>query len=145
MILGISSIIIGYLLGSIPTAYIVTKMRKGIDIRTVDVRNMGGGSVLRQVGIWEGALVLVVDMAKGAASIYIAQALGVSILWVFGAGFAAILGHNYPLYLSTRLSGSNKLEYPIDPYIDSAEVSKNLSPAIVLTSCPKFLIVSYPV
>ena len=102
MILGIASIIIGYLLGSIPTAYIITKMRKGIDIRTVDIGNVGGGSVLRQVGIWEGVLVLVVDMAKGAATIYIAQALGVSMLWVFGAGFAAVLGHSYPVYIGFR-------------------------------------------
>jgi glycerol-3-phosphate acyltransferase PlsY len=102
MLLGIASIIIGYLLGSIPTAYIIAKVRKGIDIRDVDTRNMGGGSVLRQVGIWEGALVIIVDMAKGAAPIFIAQAFGVSLPWVLAAGFAAILGHNYPVYVGFR-------------------------------------------
>lgn len=102
MLLGIASIIIGYLIGSFPTAYIVAKLRKGIDIRDVDARNMGGGNVLRQVGIWEGVLVIVVDMAKGAVPIFIAQAFGVSLLWVLGAGFAAILGHNYPVYVGFR-------------------------------------------
>jgi len=102
MLLEIASVIIGYLLGSIPTAYIVTRMRKGIDIRNVDVGNVGGGSVLRQVGIWEGAIVIIVDMGKGAAAIYIAQLFGVSLLWVLGAGFAAIIGHNYPVFLGFR-------------------------------------------
>lgn len=102
MLLGIASVIIGYLLGSIPTAYIVARMRKGIDIRDVDVGNMGGGNVLRQVGIWEGALVIIVDMGKGALAIYVAQLLDVSLLWVLGAGFAAIIGHNYPVFLGFR-------------------------------------------
>jgi glycerol-3-phosphate acyltransferase PlsY len=102
MLLEIAAIIIGYLLGAIPTAYIITRLRKGIDIRDVDVGNMGGGSVLRQVGIWEGSLVIVIDMAKGAAAILIAQAFGISLPWVLGAGFAAILGHNYPVYIGFR-------------------------------------------
>ena len=102
ILLGIIAIIIGYLLGAIPTAYIVARLRKGIDIRDVDVGNMGGGNVLRQVGIWEGALVIVVDMAKGAAAILIAQAMGISLPWVLGAGFAALLGHNYPVYVGFR-------------------------------------------
>ncbi len=102
ILLGIAAIIIGYLLGAFPTAYIVTKLRKGIDIRDVDIGNMGGGSVLRQVGIWEGSLVIIVDMAKGAAAILIAQAIGVSFPWVLGAGFAAILGHDYPVYIKFR-------------------------------------------
>lgn len=102
MLLEIASIIIGYLLGSIPAAYIVARIRKGIDIRDVGVGNMGGGNVLRQVGIWEGAVVIIADMAKGAAPIFIAQAFGISLPWVMAAGFAAILGHNYPLYLGFR-------------------------------------------
>jgi len=96
------AIIIAYLLGSIPMAYIVAKLRKGIDIREVGVGNMGGANVIREVGIWEGAVVLIVDIGKGAAAVIIAQALGVSQFWVFGAGFAAILGHSFPVYLGFR-------------------------------------------
>jgi glycerol-3-phosphate acyltransferase PlsY len=102
MLLGIAVIVLGYLLGSIPTAYIVARLRKGIDIRAVDVGNMGGGSVLRQVGLWEGALVIAVDMAKGAAAVLIAQALDLSYYWVLAAGFAAIVGHNFPVFLGFR-------------------------------------------
>jgi glycerol-3-phosphate acyltransferase PlsY len=102
MFLEAASIIIAYLLGAIPTAYIIAKLRKGIDIREVGVGNMGGGNVMREVGIWEGTVVLIVDMGKGAAAILVAQALGVSQFWVLGAGFAAVLGHTYPVYIGFR-------------------------------------------
>jgi glycerol-3-phosphate acyltransferase PlsY len=102
MFLEAASIIIAYLLGAIPTAYIIAKLRKGIDIREVGIGNMGGGNVMREVGIWEGTVVLIVDMGKGAAAILVAQALGVSQFWVLGAGFAAVLGHTYPVYIGFR-------------------------------------------
>lgn len=102
MLLEIASVIIGYLLGSFPAAYIIAKYRKGIDIREVGVRNMGGANVIREVGKREGALTLVFDMGKGALSVYIAQLLGVSLPWVLAAGFAAMLGHNYPVYIGFR-------------------------------------------
>jgi len=102
MLLGTTSVIIGYLLGSFPAAYIVARYRKGIDIREVGVRNMGSANVIREVGKWAGALVVVFDIGKGAASIYIAQLLGVPLPWVLAAGFAAMLGHNYPVYIGFR-------------------------------------------
>ena len=95
-------VVIGYLLGSFPTAIIITRIRKGIDIRDVDIGNMGGGSVLRQVGMVEGALVIIIDMAKGAAAIVIAQVLGVDEIWVLAAGFAAVLGHIFPVYVGFK-------------------------------------------
>jgi len=82
MLLGFASIIIGYLLGSFPAAYIIAKQRKGIDIREVGVRNMGSGNVKREVGLWEGFVVLIADVAKGAGAILVAQALGVPQPWV---------------------------------------------------------------
>ena len=102
MALGIASIIIGYLLGSIPVAYIIARKRRGIDIRNVGVRNMGGANVIREVGKWAGIVTLILDMGKGALTIYIAQLLGVSLPWIMGAGFAAMLGHNFPVYIGFR-------------------------------------------
>lgn len=102
MFLEIASVIIGYLLGSFPAAYIIAKLIKGIDIRDVGVRNMGGANVIREVGKWAGALTLIFDIGKGALSVYIAQLLGVSLPWVLAAGFAAMLGHNYPVYIGFR-------------------------------------------
>jgi glycerol-3-phosphate acyltransferase PlsY len=102
MPLGIPSIIIGYLLGSIPTAYIVSRVRKGIDIRNIGSRNMGGANVMREIGAPEGVLVGLIDVSKGAGAILIAQALDIPELWVFGAGFAALVGHNFPVFARFR-------------------------------------------
>ncbi len=102
MVLNLASLLIGYLLGSIPVAYIVTKLRKGIDIRDVDTGNVGAASVLRTSGFRGGFGVLLGDMAKGAAAILVALALDVSLYWVMGAGFAALLGHSFPIYIGFR-------------------------------------------
>ena len=102
MPLGILSVIIGYLLGSIPTGYIVSRLRRGIDIRDIGSRNMGGANVMREIGTHEGVLVGLFDIAKGAGAILIAQALNVSDLWVFGTGFGALLGHNFPVFAGFR-------------------------------------------
>ena len=102
MLPGILSIIIGYLLGSIPTAYIVARKRKGIDIRNVGSRNMGAANVMREIGTPEGIFVGLIDIAKGAGAILIAQTLNISELWVFGAGFAALVGHNFPVFAGFR-------------------------------------------
>jgi glycerol-3-phosphate acyltransferase PlsY len=102
MPVGILSIIIGYLLGSIPTAYIVSRTRKGVDIRTIGSRNMGAANVMRQIGAHEGVFVGLIDVVKGAGAILIARALNVAELWVFGAGFAALVGHNFPVFAGFR-------------------------------------------
>ena len=102
MPLGMLSIIIGYLLGSIPTAYIVSRLRKGIDIRNIGSGNMGGANVMREIGAREGVFVGLIDIAKGAGAILIAQALNVSELWVFGTGFTALVGHSFPVFAGFR-------------------------------------------
>ena len=98
MLLGILSIIIAYFLGSIPTALIVSRVKKGIDIRNIGSRNMGGANVMREIGAREGVLVGLIDVAKGAGAILIAQTLDIPELWVFGAGFVALVGHNFPVF-----------------------------------------------
>ena len=102
MLPGILSIISGYLLGSMPTAYIVARLRKGIDIRTVGTGNMGAANVMREIGTREGIFVCLIDVLKGAGAILIAQTLNISELWVFGAGFAALVGHNFPVFAGFR-------------------------------------------
>jgi len=102
VLVNILSIIIGYLLGSIPTAYIVSRVRRGIDIRNVGSGNMGGANVMREIGTHEGVFVGLIDIAKGAGAILIAQALNVPELWLFGAGFAALVGHNFPVFVGFR-------------------------------------------
>ena len=100
--LEVASIIIAYLLGSFPAAYIIARHQKGIDIREVGVRNMGGGNVIREVGKLPGFFAVIADIGKGALAVAIAGWLGVSLPWQLGAGAAVMFGHNYPVFLGFR-------------------------------------------
>ncbi len=102
ILLTIASIITGYLLGSIPTAYIAGRIRKGVDIRDVGTHNMGTMNVVREIGAAAGLVVLVVDAGKGILAAFIAQALGLSQVSVLLPGAAAILGHDFPVFLGFR-------------------------------------------
>ena len=98
----IVAVIIGYLLGSIPFAYIAGRLKKGVDIRQVGGRNMGALNVMHEVGMAAGYAVWVADTGKGVLAVYIARWLGLDMVWVFVAGFAAVAGHNWPLFLKFR-------------------------------------------
>ncbi len=99
----IGALVIAYLLGSIPTAYIIGKMRKIEDIREVGSRNMGAMNTIYSVGFWWGALVLIIDMGKGAAAVVIAKyVFGLDQLVVFSAGTLAVIGHNLPVFLKFK-------------------------------------------
>lgn len=95
------SLIIAYLLGSIPFAYLISKL-KGIDIRQVGDRNVGSVNVLRHVGLMAGIITLVADIGKGALSAVVARALGEEWLLWYLAGGAAVAGHNWPVFLRFR-------------------------------------------
>jgi glycerol-3-phosphate acyltransferase PlsY len=97
-----AAIVIGYLLGSIPFAYIVAHLKKGVDIRQVGGGNVGALNTYRQIGPLWGIGVLAADIIKGALAVLIARWLGLSIAWVCVAGFAAVVGHNWPVFLKFR-------------------------------------------
>jgi acyl phosphate:glycerol-3-phosphate acyltransferase len=96
-----------YLLGSIPTGFLVAKVR-GVDIRAVGSGNIGAANTFRAVGRTAGILVLLIDALKGMAAVLIS----IPILKMFGitdpavtihyrvvAGVFAVLGHNYTCWL----------------------------------------------
>jgi glycerol-3-phosphate acyltransferase PlsY len=94
------AIIIGYLLGSIPSAYLITRIIKGGDIRRMGGGNVGGLNVFREVGLGAALLVGVIDFGKGAAAVAIALwGLGVPDAYVLLAGLAAVIGHNWMIWL----------------------------------------------
>ena len=98
----IIAIVTGYLLGSIPFAYVVTRLKKGADIRQVGGGNVGALNTMREIGMKAGYAVLVADIAKGALAVLIARWLGLSLIWVLIAGFAAVIGHNWPIFLGLK-------------------------------------------
>jgi len=100
------SLVLAYLLGSIPFAYIFGRI-KGIDIRKVGDYNVGALNAFRHLGLGWGLATLAADTGKGALAILAAKALGVGEMVVFGAGVAAVIGHNWPVFL--RFKGGRGL------------------------------------
>lgn len=95
----IAALAAGYLIGSFPTAYIMARLRKGVDIREVGSRNLGAMNVFYRVGFTEGLLVLAVDIGKGAAGVALAEFLGTGLIVQMLAGAAVVLGHGFPVFL----------------------------------------------
>ena len=96
------SIIIGYLIGSIPFAYLITRWRKGLDIRQVGSHNMGAMNVMYTAGPLFGLLVLILDFSKGIMSVSIARWLCDSQIMELLTGAAAIAGHILPVFLKFK-------------------------------------------
>jgi len=82
----------GYFLGALPFAHIASRIR-GIDVFATGSTLAGTANVFFNVGHRTGALVLVGDLAKGAAAVFAAWALGVPPALILVAGGAAVVGH----------------------------------------------------
>jgi glycerol-3-phosphate acyltransferase PlsY len=103
MLIGIGVVIIGYILGSIPFGLLIVKMKTGKDIRNVESGRTGGTNAVRAAGLGAGLLTALFDVLKGAVSVWVAQTLlPESHLTHILAPLAAILGHNYSLFLIRR-------------------------------------------
>jgi glycerol-3-phosphate acyltransferase PlsY len=96
------AVVIGYLLGSVPCAYIAARLARGVDIRRVGGGNVGALNVMREIGTAAGLSVFLADAAKGSVAVLVAWWLGVPSLWVFAAGLAALVGHSWPVWLKFR-------------------------------------------
>jgi len=92
----IAAVIAGYLIGSVDFGVIVPRMR-GVDIYAHGSGNPGTTNVLRSMGRKAAALVMVGDMAKGCLAAAIGDLVGTEAVG-FAAGFAAVLGHCFPIW-----------------------------------------------
>ncbi|MBU1061975.1 MAG: glycerol-3-phosphate 1-O-acyltransferase PlsY [Candidatus Omnitrophica bacterium] len=102
-------VLVAYLIGSIPTAYIFGRLLKGIDIRQFGSGNVGATNTFRVIGKIPGLIVLLIDMLKGfICATYIADVfLFISPvirpeLYRVIAGLAVIAGHNWPVFLKFK-------------------------------------------
>jgi len=96
------ALVLAYLIGSIPTAYAMGRLRKGVDIRQVGSRNMGAMNVFYSIGVAEGLIVLAVDIGKGVTAVALARLMPVPEVVQLLAGLAAVVGHNFPVFLNFR-------------------------------------------
>ncbi len=101
------TLVAAYLLGSIPTGFLVAKAR-GVDITKVGSGNIGATNAFRVLGKGPGAFVLIVDALKGYLAVFLAEKFGprlfnsaadTAVLFAIAGGVGAILGHNYTCWL----------------------------------------------
>ena len=101
-------LVIAYLVGSVPAAYIAGRALRGIDLREHGSGNLGATNVMRVMGPRIGAVVLLFDTLKGAIPVIVLPILfGVegTAWWAIAYGVAAIVGHVRPIFLLGRGGG----------------------------------------
>jgi glycerol-3-phosphate acyltransferase PlsY len=96
----LAAAVLGYLLGSIPSGLLVTRLAGLGDIRRIGSGNIGATNVLRTGSKAAAALTLVLDLAKGWAAVVIARGWGADTALV--AAGSVIVGHMFPLWLGFR-------------------------------------------
>ncbi len=90
-----------YLLGSLPFGLLIAGAR-GVDLRKTGSGNIGATNVLRSVGRFAALFTVAGDSLKGAAAVGLARLLGLDAAWQAGAGFCAVLGHNFSIFLKLK-------------------------------------------
>jgi glycerol-3-phosphate acyltransferase PlsY len=95
-------IILGYLIGSVPTAYIAGRLLKDIDIRQLGDGNAGARNAFHQLGHKTGVSIFIIDVTKGILVISLAQLTSVSQFFILLSGLAAVIGHNWPVFIGFR-------------------------------------------
>jgi acyl phosphate:glycerol-3-phosphate acyltransferase len=103
----IIGVLIAYLAGSIPSAYLAGKFR-GVDLRQHGSGNLGATNVVRVLGPRIGAVVFIVDLLKGFLPVYFLPRYTETLqpeLWALVYGVAAILGHVKPIFLLWKGGG----------------------------------------
>lgn len=127
-------IILGYLIGSIPSALIVGKIGYGVDIREMGSGNLGGTNTFRSLGKKAGIIVMTADILKGALAAALPMLTGVGNEYALVAGIPAILGHCYPIFAGFR--GGKAVA-------TSAGVLLFISPLLVLSAVVVFMLTLY--
>ncbi len=91
-----------YLLGSVSSAIIVTRLWVRKDIRTLGNLNAGTANVARSVGVKPAILVAIADFSKGAIPVIVARMVGLTDICALAGAVAAVIGHSFPLYFRFR-------------------------------------------
>lgn len=100
----IISFLLGYFLGSLPAAYILVKQNARLDIRQTGSGNIGARNAYDVTGsTLIGAIVLIVDLIKGASAVWISKIFFGQEFWIVStAGIGAVLGHNFSPWMKFK-------------------------------------------
>jgi acyl phosphate:glycerol-3-phosphate acyltransferase len=98
MIVEIVLVILAYLIGSVPTGYILGRLA-GIAVRKQGSGNIGATNIARVVGKWQGVMTLLADVAKGYVPVVTVLYLGLNTTVTASVAVATFLGHLYPIFL----------------------------------------------
>jgi glycerol-3-phosphate acyltransferase PlsY len=103
IVISIGVLFLSYIVGSIPFGWLIVKLKTGLDIRVIESGRTGGTNAMRAAGFWAGLLTAIMDILKGAMAVWIAKAIlpGLHLVHVL-APIAAILGHNYSIFVPKR-------------------------------------------
>ena len=94
--------IISYLLGSVSSGILVSRIAKGPDLRTVGSKNTGASNVQRTMGWKYGLITFFADAIKGILSCLIAELLTGDHMAALPAGLCCVIGHNWPVFFSFK-------------------------------------------
>jgi len=92
-------VIVAYLTGAIPVAYVFGRALKGIDLREYGSANVGASNVYRSVAHWAVVPVGLLEIAQGLAGVMMAKFLGQELDVQVAAGLAAIMGQTWSVFL----------------------------------------------
>ena len=111
MIWGLLALALAYLLGSVPVGLLVVRVRRGRDIRKWYSGRTGATNVMRVAGYWAGLVTVLGDVGKATLAVVVARLLtGGHAGFEAAAGAAAVLGHNYSIFLLERGVGGYRLK-----------------------------------
>ena len=97
-----TTLTLAYLMGALPTAYLLGRYLRRVDIRGLGTENVGALNAYRQLGRGLGAVVLAVDTGKGAAAVLLGQALGAANEALYFAALLVVLGHNFSPFVGFK-------------------------------------------
>ncbi|MGI6097392.1 MAG: glycerol-3-phosphate 1-O-acyltransferase PlsY [Dethiobacteria bacterium] len=95
-------VVICYLLGSISFGYLLGKLLRKVDIRQYGSGSSGATNTLRVLGPWIGGTVFVLDVLKGAVSVWLAKNFGTATWIIPACAISVVAGHNWPLYFKFK-------------------------------------------